>query len=324
MSKITPNLLLKKYMEDRKSMRKIASELNVGKTTIEYYFKKYNIKRRTKSDANKIRFLREPNWIKGLNKKNHARVEYLSKKIKETYKKKTETRIKHIEEKFGKKIKELLEHLYIDEKMSQEQISKEIQYGRKAVIDLMKKFNIPKRPKYQYISSLKGSERPMLGKTWDGLFGIDVANKRRKEHSLRFRALTIKRLKNNEFPFLDTKIEKKMAKELIKKKIPFIKQFNFDNKFVCDMAIPHLKMIIECDGDYWHANPSIYRDRKLTYNQKKNTQRDKFKDRFLTEKGWLVLRFFESDIKKNMEKCTNLIEETIKRRRSEFERKEVK
>ena len=105
----------------------------------------------------------------------------------------------------------------------------------------------------------------MFGKKWDIHFGKEKADKRRKEHSKRFRNLTIKRLENNEFPFFDTEIEKIMARELLKKKIPFVKQFNVENKFVCDFAIPLFKVIIECDGDYWHANPKIYKKDKLNY-----------------------------------------------------------
>ena len=311
MKNITKTFLEKLYYQDKKSIRKIAEEFELGKTTIEYYFKKFNIKRRTKSSANKIRFLRESNWIKGLNKEKDERVDKLSKKIRLTYKKKRYERLKKIEQKFGKTIKELIKELYLDKKMSQEKMAKEIGYGRKRIIDLMKEFKILKRPKYQYISSLKGKDRPMFGKKWNILYGKKKADERRKIHALRFRELTIKRLNNNEFPFFDTSIELLLAKNLIKEKIPFVKQLNIDNKFSCDFAVPFYKIIIECDGDYWHANPKIYNRKKLDKRQKVNINRDLFKDKYLSKKGWVILRFFESEIKSNVNRCIDKIKFTI-------------
>ena len=105
-----------------------------------------------------------------------------------------------------------------------------------------------------------------------------------------------------------------MAKELANQGIPFVKQFDIGNKFVCDFAIPFLKIAIECDGDYWHSNPKIYFNNNLTHDQKKNLQRDKFKDKYLKERGWLVLRFFEYDIKRDLDGCIFKINNAIESR----------
>ena len=217
----------------------------------------------------------------------------------------------HQEEKFGKPLNELIKYFYWELGLNQEQISKKIERDKIDVIRLMNKFDIPKRPKYQYISSLKGKNHSMFGKTWEEIQGRDKAKLRKKVSSERFRELTIRRLENNEFPCFDTKIEKIMAKELLKREISFVKQFNVKNKFVCDIAIPYLKIIIECDGDYWHANPKIYDKHKLTFSQKKNIQRDKIKDKYLQKEGWTVLRFFESDIKSHTSSCLKRVEKKI-------------
>ncbi len=308
---ITKNLLEKLYYKDNKSMRKIASELNLGKTTVEYYFKKFNIKRRTREEANRLSS-KEHGWTRGLTKEKDERIARLSRSIKETYTAKRKERIRKIEEKFGKPMKELLIDLYENQKMSQEQISRKIGYDRRIVIDLMREFQISKRPKYQYISSLKGKNHSMFGKTWDKIYVKKEADKRRKDHSKRFRELTMRRLNNNEFPFFDTSIEIAMAKALLKEKILFVKQFNIDNKFSCDFALPQYKIIIECDGDYWHANPKIYNQKNIDKRQAMNLKRDKFKDLYLTKKGWVVLRFFESDINKDISKCIRKIKSKIK------------
>lgn len=319
MKKITKDFLQKLYHKEKKSTRKIASELKVSKTTLEYYLKKFNIQRRTRSEASKLH-AKESNWIRGLNKNEDLRVKKLSKKIKLTYIKKRQKNFKKIETKFGKSLKEIINDFYWRNNLNQEQIAKKLGINRTIIIKLMKKFKILKRPKYQYISSLKGKDHAMYGKTWDKLYNVGEAKKRRKDHASRFRKLTIKRLKNNEFPFLDTKIEKIMANELMKKNILFIKQFNINNKFVCDFAIPYLKIIIECDGDYWHANPKTYSPKKLTFDQKRNIQRDNFKNLFLSKKGWIILRFFESDIKKDTKKCMEIIEKAIKIKTEELKK----
>jgi very-short-patch-repair endonuclease len=319
MKKITRGLLNRLYNKDKLSTRKIAFKLNVGKTTIEYYLKKFDIKRRTQKEALDL-CKHEIGWTKGLTKEKDERVNKLAQSIKKAYKEKREERIKEIEKKFNKPLNELISHFYWDEKLSQEQIAKKIGCDRRIIIELMRNYKISKRPKYQYISSLKGKDHSMFGRKWDIHFGKEKADKRRKEYSKRFRKLTIKRLENNEFPFFDTEIEKIMAKELFKRKIPFVKQFKIANKFVCDLAIPYLKIIIECDGDYWHANPKIYNKNKLTLNQKKNLQRDKFKDKFLKKKGWIMLRFFESDIKNSLDKCIYKIEKTLNKKIEELKK----
>ncbi|PIN91017.1 hypothetical protein COU57_02310 [Candidatus Pacearchaeota archaeon CG10_big_fil_rev_8_21_14_0_10_32_14] len=319
MNKLTKKYLHKLYYEDKKSIRKIAHDLGVGKTTIEYYFKKYNISRRTISQAGKLH-AKDTNWIKGLTKEKDFRVKRLSNNIKIAYDKKRLERIKYIEGKYGKSLKDVLTDLYWTSNLSQEQISKEIGYDRKIIIDLMNEYKIPKRPKYTYISSLKGEKHALYGKSWEEISGKDNASKRKKIHSERFRKLSIRRLENNEFPYFDTKIEIKLANELLKQKIPFIKQFKIDNKFVCDFAIPSYNIIIECDGDFWHANPKFYNSDKLSYQQKKNLKRDRFKDIYLTKKGWKILRFYEVDIKNNIKNCINVINKAIIDKKEELKK----
>ncbi len=316
----TKELIIRLYIKEKKSTRKIASELKVGKTTIEHYFKKFKIPMRSHSAANKVRFLSESTWTKGLSKKTDPRIRKLAKRVKETYKKKRELKFKKIEEKFGKSIKDIINELYWKSNLTQEKIAVRLDLSREMIIYLMKKFEITKRLNYEYISSLKGKNHPLYGKTWESLLGKKKADKRRKEYSNRFRKLTIRRLENNEFPFFDTKIEKIMARELLKRKMSFVEQFRIANKFVCDFAIPSFNIIIECDGDYWHANPKIYDSNKLTYTQKKKVKIDKIKDKLLDKKGWIVLRFFESDIKSNISNCVDEIEKAIKSRSQEYKK----
>ena len=67
------------------------------------------------------------------------------------------------------------------------------------------------------------------------------------------------------------------------------------------------------DGDFWHAkghenNP----EEQIVTNKmfwvaklKRNVERAKNVNELLLEQGWLVLRFWESDVKKNLVKCVD-------------------
>jgi len=307
------NLLLNFYQKQKLSTRKIAGKLGVGKTTIEYYLNKYGIKRRSHAEANKERFKKEKIWCKGLTKTTDIRIKKKTEKMKETWNLKRKEKLEKIVKKFETSLPKLLYRLYWNKKLNQKQIAKKLKINRKLVIELMKEFKINKRVKYQKIANLKGKNHPMYGKTWEDVYG-NQANIMRKLASDRFRKLTIKRITDNKFPFSKTSIEELLAKEMDRKKLLFVDQFNLDNKFIFDFAIPQFKLLIECDGDYWHANPKFYERRnmkKLHKRQKMNIVRDKIKNKYANNKGWYVLRFFESEIKKSPSKCVDRIIEFI-------------
>ena len=278
---ISKSTLQKLYLGKKKSIRKISKELGVSKTTIEYYFKKYNLSTRTRSDANVVRFLQENNWMKGLNKNKDVRINKLAKNIKKTYEKKRKEKFKRIEEEHGMNMKDLLYNLYWKKNLTQQKISEKLGICRNIIINLMKELKVAKKPNFEFISSLKGKDHSMYGKTWEDLFGYKKSLLLKKQYSIRSRKLMIKRLQNNEIPFMNTRIEKLVAKEMAKRKLPFKSQFVIDNKFVCDFAISKHKIIIECDGDYWHANPKIYDLNNLDIRQKRNIKKDVFKKKYL-------------------------------------------
>ena len=82
-----------------------------------------------------------------------------------------------------------------------------------------------------------------------------------------------------------------------------------------DIAITRYHIAVFVDGDFWHANghqepPGEQIGSNKEYWQKKlkrNVQRDKEVNDELTDRGWLVLRFWESDIKKGLQKCVGMI-----------------
>lgn len=75
-----------------------------------------------------------------------------------------------------------------------------------------------------------------------------------------------------------------------------------------DIVITKYKIAIFCDGDFWHGH---YQDGSQTkVNTKfwidkiaRNKERDLENDITLRDAGWTVLRFWESDIKANLDSC---------------------
>jgi len=121
------------------------------------------------------------------------------------------------------------------------------------------------------------------------------------------------------FPFKDAKTtEVPIQNELTHRGIPFTPHLLImgkNNRLVraVDIAFPKHKLVVECDGDYWHGNPLKHK----TFNkwQIKRIEMDKQQDERIREMGWQVLRFWESDIKKDVKGCVDKIEEALKAKR---------
>lgn len=113
-----------------------------------------------------------------------------------------------------------------------------------------------------------------------------------------------------------TKIEEKIKEILIKNLIQFKKNFfvrsgaeKKDFK-IYDFYLKEYNLLIEADGDYWHANPAIYKDKKLNEIQIKNINNDVLKNKIATKKGFIIIRFWESEI--NQHNFESLLIEKIK------------
>ena len=315
---ITKSILEKMYIHDRKSVRVIAKELGLGKNTIGYYLIKYKIPTRTVSEANKSFYANGGKiWRTGLTKETDQRIVLATSKMRETRRRLKIERLKQKEKEIGETLKDAISRLYHKEGFTQEIVAKKLGLSREFIIKLMNQYNISKRPNYQQISSLKGKNHSMYGRKWEDTYGVEGAKKLKAKRSAWSRENIIKRLKNREMPFKETKIEKAIARELSKRNINFISQYPIGKSFVCDFALPEYKIIIECDGDYWHANPKLYN--KLNKIQERKVKTDKFKDKYLEKEGWKVLRFFESDINGSVSNCVDTIENQIKKVANPFD-----
>ena len=114
----------------------------------------------------------------------------------------------------------------------------------------------------------------------------------------------------------DTVPELLVMKELKRRKIYFAKHVN---KIIGkpDIVFRRKKIVVFIDSDFWHYNPkkfimpttnTIYWQEKIY----KNRKRDKLVNKSLKKDGWTVLRYWESDIKKDKNKVVDKIIKKLK------------
>lgn len=119
----------------------------------------------------------------------------------------------------------------------------------------------------------------------------------------------------------DTKIEVALRKALWHRGIRYRKNFKI---YSChpDIVLTKYKIAIFCDGDFWHGKLFETRDvnTNVSYWHEKirrNVERDLDNTIELRDNGWIVLRFWETDIKKHLEDCIDEIIRNIAMRRNE-------
>lgn len=112
----------------------------------------------------------------------------------------------------------------------------------------------------------------------------------------KMRKATVNRWINGDFSFRQTSIEKKVQNWLNENQIEFIYQYNIGG-FVADFACEKLKVIIECQGDFFHCNPNIEKYRNPKYEvQKRNIYRDSIKKEKYKNSNWKLIELWESEI----------------------------
>lgn len=87
-----------------------------------------------------------------------------------------------------------------------------------------------------------------------------------------------------------------------------------------DIALTKQKVAIFCDSEFFHGKN--WGDKKIRLQRgtnsefwikkiERNIQRDQENDQKLLFLGWTVIHFWGEDIKKNLDECIHVIEETI-------------
>lgn len=111
----------------------------------------------------------------------------------------------------------------------------------------------------------------------------------------------------------DTAPELALARELRSKKV----RYSRSNQKVIgspDFVIKGSRKVIFIDGEFWHGFRWSRKKLKIKVNRaywipkiEKNIKRDRAYNRALRKAGWIVLRFWEHEIKKDLCGCIKKI-----------------
>lgn len=136
------------------------------------------------------------------------------------------------------------------------------------------------------------------GKTFEEVYGLEKARGLKIQMKER-RAKQI-------IPLTDTSIEIRIQGFLQQLGVEHFTHWavnEIEHAYQCDVFIPvqnkiPRKTVIECDGDYWHGNPLLFPEEKLTERQHAQKERDTKRTQELTEKDFRVLRLWENNIER--------------------------
>lgn len=111
-----------------------------------------------------------------------------------------------------------------------------------------------------------------------------------------------------------TEIEILLQKELWKRGIRYRKNVKtIEGK--PDIAFIGKKIAVFCDSEFWHGYDWENRKNDIKSNQdfwipkiERNIKRDVEVTQKLQSDGWVVLRFWGKEIKKNLEECADIVE----------------
>lgn len=135
--------------------------------------------------------------------------------------------------------------------------------------------------------------------------------KKTKEQS----SFNMKRVKNK-----DSKIELNLRKELWKRGLRYQKNRN-DIFGKPDIVFKGKKIAVFCDSEFWHGYDWEHRKNDFKSNHdfwfskiERNIQRDCQVTSKLVGEGWIVLRFWGNEIKKDVIHCADKIENIYRER----------
>ena len=115
----------------------------------------------------------------------------------------------------------------------------------------------------------------------------------------------------------DTKIEIMLRKALWHEGIRYRKNYAL-LPGAPDIAITKHKIAIFCDGEFWHGKDWVETANRLKSNQEfwiakieRNIQRDNEVDQAIRNMGWIVMRFWGDEIKRELQSCVDSVKDAI-------------
>ena len=118
----------------------------------------------------------------------------------------------------------------------------------------------------------------------------------------------------------DSKIEQLLRKELWRRGIRYRKNVNtiFGHP---DIAFLGKRVAVFCDSEFWHGYDWEKKRNEIKTRREfwipkieRNIERDKEVTEHLRKEGWIVIRFWGKEIKSDVGKCANAIEEALRGR----------
>ena len=108
-----------------------------------------------------------------------------------------------------------------------------------------------------------------------------------------------------------SKLEKKFAKDFLEKLgIRYEEQFEAkDIKRFYDFYLPDYRVLLECDGDFYHSYGKVYEE--MNPMQKRNARVDEIKNEWAALHGYPLIRIWEHDINENPEKVLDMLRERL-------------
>lgn len=118
----------------------------------------------------------------------------------------------------------------------------------------------------------------------------------------------------------DTTIELLLRKALWERGVRYRKNYK---KLIGkpDIAITKYRIAVFCDSDYWHGYDWGNRNQRIKSNRdywvpkiERNMKRDQEVTERLQHEGWIVLRFWEWQIRKKLSECVENVLQAIESR----------
>jgi len=93
--------------------------------------------------------------------------------------------------------------------------------------------------------------------------------------------------------------------------IKFDEQVLIADRCLVDVFIPERGIVIQWDGDYWHGHPNSLKNETPDKRQKQRMHLDKIQDEYMKKCGYVILRFWEHEVKNNKNKVYEDIRRAI-------------
>ena len=88
-----------------------------------------------------------------------------------------------------------------------------------------------------------------------------------------------------------------------------------------DIAFIGKKVAVFCDSEFWHGYDWVNKNKEIKSNRdfwipkiERNMERDREVNEKLIDEGWIVLRVWGNEIKKDLHGCADRIEKAVKER----------